>query len=274
MTHDIFISYTQPDRHTAFAIYDALIRNGMKVWIAGSVTDGVKAGNAYKKDVVSAIAACKIFLLVYSKYVNMSRDVKSELTLAEKKIIIPIRMDQSEMCAELKYDLKNLEFIDADRGGIAYIMSRLLCDIPHHLETYEESPKALLYKTPLAVRLKKIAITIAILITTAAMFLILFNISPNRKVLPGKQQAIIQDSLFVSGIIRARNTDMGIANAWLTSDLTPGDTLTTTTDGTFEFAVKGKPGQSIRIYTGAEGFITRNEYHTLPKAISIYLDKQ
>lgn len=277
MAHDIFISYTQADKHTAFSIHDALIKNGIKVWIAGSVTDGVRAGNAYKKDVVTAIAACKIFLLVYSQQVNQSRDVKSELTLAEKKIIIPIRMDHSEMCPELKYDLKYIEFIDASRGGLDYIMSRLLNDIPHHLETYKERPalsrNKMFYKT-LVLRLRKTALIIGIIGGIVAILIFLFNITEKVKGLSNKQQTIIQDSLFVSGIIRARNSDNGIANAWITSDLNPKDTLITTTDGTFEFAVQGKPGQSIRVYAGAEGYITRNEYHTLPKAISIYLDKQ
>ncbi|HYC28125.1 MAG TPA: toll/interleukin-1 receptor domain-containing protein, partial [Chitinophagaceae bacterium] len=157
--HDIFISYTQPDRHTAYAIHDALAQNGIKAWMAGSITDGVKAGSPYKKDVVTAIANCKIFLLLYSEFVNQSRDVKGELALAEKKVIIPIRMDHSEMCEELKYDLKCLEFIDASQGGIGYIMSRLLRDIPPILGNSTGSPamstdKVLLRKGTLAVSKK------------------------------------------------------------------------------------------------------------------------
>jgi hypothetical protein len=159
LAHDIFISYTQPDRHAAFAIHDALVQNGITVWMAGSITGGVISGNAYKKDIVNAIAACKVFLLVYSEYVNQSRDVKNELTLAEKKVIIPIRMDHSEMCPDLKYDLKNLEFIDARQGGLPYVMSRLLYDLPVHLHNYKERPalsmdKVLLRKGILAANQK------------------------------------------------------------------------------------------------------------------------
>ncbi|MGB8194310.1 MAG: hypothetical protein WCF67_20430, partial [Chitinophagaceae bacterium] len=172
---------------------------------------------------------------------------------------------------ELQYDLKNLEFIDADRGGIPYIMSRLLCDIPPHLDIYKEPP---VYNATPAVRKKKLIVITGISGGIAAMFILFFYISEKTKGLSNNQQVIVQDSLFVSGIIRAKNADTGIANAWITSDLTPGDTLLTTSDGTFEFKVKGKPGQSIRIYTGHEKFKTRNEYHTLPKAISIYLDKR
>lgn len=284
LTHDIFISYTQADKHTAFAIYDALTHGGMSVWIAGSATNGVKAGNAYKNDIVKAISACKIFLLIYSQYVNKSRDVKNELTLAEKKVIITVRLDQSEMCPELQYDLKNLEFIDADRGGLPYVISRLLNDIPHQLEINNgrsdlSADKVLRHKAKLVVRLKQLARVIGIPAGIAGIFIYLFYLSqqnyiPDKESISDKKSTIIPDSLFVSGIVRARTADTGIANAWITSNLTPGDTLITTTDGTFEFKVPGKPGENVRIYAGAQGYITRNEYHTLPKAISIYLDKQ
>jgi ribosomal protein L27 len=89
------------------------------------------------------------------------------------------------------------------------------------------------------------------------------------------EKAIIQqDSIFVSGIIRTKGTNKGIPNAWITTDLSKSDTLITTSDGTFEFYVKGKSGESIRIYVGAKGYESRNEYHILPKSIAIYLDKK
>jgi hypothetical protein len=91
---------------------------------------------------------------------------------------------------------------------------------------------------------------------------------------PVKQVPLPQDSIFVTGIIRAKGADTGIPNAWVTNNLTPGDTILTTSHGTFELWVPGKAGQSIRIYTGAKGYDTTNEYHTLPKAIDISLKKK
>lgn len=87
-----------------------------------------------------------------------------------------------------------------------------------------------------------------------------------------KEPVQVLDSLLVSGIVRQKDNKTGISNAWVTADLLGRDTLSTTSDGTFEFFVKGKSGQSIRVYVGAEGYEQRNEFHVLPKAISIDLE--
>ena len=109
---------------------------------------------------------------------------------------------------------------------------------------------------------------------TAILTFLLFTIPEKMGLKQTEKTVQPKDSLFVSGIIRVKGLDKGIPNAWVTSDLTPGDTIYTTSDGTFELQVTGKPGQSIRIFTGAPGYAPRNEYHTLPKAIAIYLDKK
>ena len=113
----------------------------------------------------------------------------------------------------------------------------------------------------------------AIVVSITVILSFVFDLPQKTRSLSSQQEIIQQDSLFVSGIVREKNTDKGIPNAWITSDL-KSDTLFATSDGTFEFYVKGKPGESIRIYAGAQGYVTRNEYHTLPKSIPICLDKR
>jgi hypothetical protein len=107
--------------------------------MAGSSSTGVISGNQYKEDIGKAISVCKIFILIYSDYVNKSRDVKNELAQAEKKIIIPIRRDYSEMCFGLKYDLKPLEYIDAVGNDFSVVSSRLMVDLRKHLLSYQQT---------------------------------------------------------------------------------------------------------------------------------------
>lgn len=135
---DIFISYTQPDRNTASAIHDALKNNGLTVFVATNKYDSMVAGRSYKADIENAISTCKIFILVYSKHVNNSADVLKEISLAEKKVIIPVILDNSVMLPELRFDLKRLEFIDARDKDIAKAIRRIEKNVLTHLS---ENPK-------------------------------------------------------------------------------------------------------------------------------------
>src|SRR5580658_1940181 len=78
----------------------------------------------------------------------------------------------------------------------------------------------------------------------------------------------------VTGIVRDRKTKSPIADAFVTSDLTPHDTIRTTTDGTFQFMVTALPGSSIRIFVGADQYQLRNEFHVIGSSIEIDLDKK
>jgi hypothetical protein len=116
---------------------------------------------------------------------------------------------------------------------------------------------------------------IAILVGISTILItILFTVPEKLGLKENKTITTAPDSILVSGIIREKGSDKGIPNAWITSDLTIPDTILTTSAGTFELTVAGKAGKSIRIFTGAAGYTSRNEYHTLPQAISIELQKQ
>ncbi|NII26868.1 hypothetical protein HB364_17390 [Pseudoflavitalea sp. X16] len=115
---------------------------------------------------------------------------------------------------------------------------------------------------------------VAIIVGITAIITFFFTFREKMGWVPAKQETVLQDSIFVSGLIRDSLTGEAISNAWVTSDLKPGDTILTASNGTFELYVPGKSGQSIRIYTGAKNYQERNEYHTLPRAIAIYLNKK
>ena len=83
-----------------------------------------------------------------------------------------------------------------------------------------------------------------------------------------------KDSLLVTGIVREMNTKKGIPNAIVTNNLNIHNTVTTTSDGTFEFEVSGTPGSSIRIYVSADGFNERNELHVLGSPVEVELERK
>lgn len=90
-----------------------------------------------------------------------------------------------------------------------------------------------------------------------------------------KSNAIIStpDSIFVTGIIKSFDSGKGIAKAWVTFDINPGDTIYTTSDGTFQKFIKGKTGDDVRVYAGAKGYENRNEYATIPRVIELNLER-
>jgi TIR domain len=131
--YKVFISYTQPDRNIAFMVHDALAQAEIAAWVAAPEKNVMLSGHPYRKDIVNAVGECQVFILIYSDYVNSSVDVKNELSLAQKKVIIPFCVDQSEMCAEVKYSLTALQRISLADHKIDFAINRLVHDVHKHL---------------------------------------------------------------------------------------------------------------------------------------------
>lgn len=123
----------------ASAIHDALKNSGISAFVASNKYDSMVSGVDYKQEIEKAIRSCKVFILVYSTHANKSLDILKEVSLAEKKIIIPVRLDFSEMRPELNYDLKRLEFIDASSNP-SNAIKRLAKDIHIHISQHNYLP--------------------------------------------------------------------------------------------------------------------------------------
>ena len=117
MTNDIFISYTQPNRNEAFAIHDIFEANEIKSWITPSKYHGISPGDNFAETIVKAIKCCKIFVLVYSDYVNISKPVISEVSEAKNKKIIIVRFDNSDYCDALSLYLSPLHYINGQKNN-------------------------------------------------------------------------------------------------------------------------------------------------------------
>lgn len=110
--HDVFISYSSLNKNSADAICHAMEEKGIRCWYAPR---DIKSGDTWAPAIVEAIRNSKVFLLIFSKESNLSDQVMNEVTNAckEKCIIIPFRIDDTEMCDGLAYYLNSVHWLDA-----------------------------------------------------------------------------------------------------------------------------------------------------------------
>jgi len=119
MAYDVFISHSSKDKLAADAVCHALEQNGVRCWIAPR---DVRPGKTFAAEIIGAIKACAVFLLVFSKSSNASEDVANETHNACKrgKNIIPYRLDNTEMSDEMEYFLSRKHWIDANPGDTVF----------------------------------------------------------------------------------------------------------------------------------------------------------
>ena len=112
MAHDVFISYSHVDAAVADAVCHELESNGIRCWYAPR---NVEPGQSWAGAIVGAIRGCRVFVLIFSGNSNSSQQVVNEITNAVNfgKIIVPFRIDQSEMSDEMTYYLSSRHWLDA-----------------------------------------------------------------------------------------------------------------------------------------------------------------
>lgn len=112
MEHDVFICHSTADARTAAEICDLLEANEVRCWIAPR--DPV-AGIPYSQQIVAAIEAAPVLLLVFSGNANNTRAVLSELELAANrgKVILPVRIDDVPPASALEFYVRAIHWFDA-----------------------------------------------------------------------------------------------------------------------------------------------------------------
>jgi hypothetical protein len=142
MPNDVFISYCQPDKPEAQYIHDLLQANGIASWIAVSKSNGIRSGNGYDGQIVKAIQGSRVFLLVYSRYVNESMEVIKEVRnrVAGQATMI-VRLDNTVFSNDLSYHLKGLQCINAPKDRFMATIQQVLPEV-HRLTRSQTAPKA------------------------------------------------------------------------------------------------------------------------------------
>ena len=111
MASDIFISYSQPDRDCAFELTEHLEANGFTVWIAPR---DVSPAAEWAAEIIDAISAARVMVLVFSASSNDSPQVRREVERAVHKglRILPFRIEDVLPSRSLEYFLSGQHWLD------------------------------------------------------------------------------------------------------------------------------------------------------------------
>lgn len=149
LKHHVFISYSRRDYvnergevkpgNSVSQIMDALEKAHISYWID---KEGIYHGDKFKGVLASAIEAADVFIFVSSESSNKSEWTAKEIDVAvyEKKIIIPVRIDDSKYNNSVKIDLVGLDFINY-QSNPALALEELVKSIKKHIKAPEVDVK-------------------------------------------------------------------------------------------------------------------------------------
>lgn len=114
----VFVSYSQNDRATASEIVAALESQGLECWIAPR---NVTPASEWAAEIIDAISAAKVMVLVFSRHSNESPQVRREVERAvHKKLpVVAFRVDDVLPERSLEYFLSSQHWLDAFPGAHA-----------------------------------------------------------------------------------------------------------------------------------------------------------
>ena len=167
-----FISYATADRATADAICAALEHAGITCWIAPR---DITPGELYAANIVHAIDATAVLVLVLSQHAAASGHVLREVERASSKRhhVLSFRVDQAPLPEALEYFLNTSQWLDASATGIDRALPRLVDAVKHALARPASTEPVV---TPTVVttqsgrRSRRVPVVLAILVAAAVAF--------------------------------------------------------------------------------------------------------
>jgi TIR domain len=112
MPRDIFVSYSKSDEQCAFEMVARLEARGMSVWVAPR---DVSPSADWAEEIIDAISAARVMVLVFSAHSNASAQVRREVERAVHKglRILPFRIEEALPSKSLEYFLSAQHWLDA-----------------------------------------------------------------------------------------------------------------------------------------------------------------
>jgi len=112
MRADVFVSYSQPDRSQAFEIVSQLEARGIQVWVAPR---DIAPSAEWAAEIIEAIGASKIMVLVFSGASNSSPQVRREVERAVHRQvpILTVRIEDALPTKSMEYFLSAQHWLDA-----------------------------------------------------------------------------------------------------------------------------------------------------------------
>lgn len=126
MAHDLFVSYSQPDREAAFSLVQRIETRGISVWIAPR---DVSPAADWAAEIIDAISSARLMVLVFSRSSNDSGQVRREVERAVHKQlpILPFRIEDVLPSRSLEYFLSTQHWMNAFPPPLEAHIDRL-CD--------------------------------------------------------------------------------------------------------------------------------------------------
>ena len=112
MPREVFVSYSQPDRECASEVVSVLEANNFSVWIAPR---DVSPSADWAEEIIDAISAARVMVLVFSSHSNASPQVRREVERAVHKQlpVLPFRIEEVLPSKSLEYFLSSQHWLDA-----------------------------------------------------------------------------------------------------------------------------------------------------------------
>jgi TIR domain len=112
MAHEVFISYSQPDRDCAFELVARLEGQGIRCWIAPR---DIAPSADWAAEIMDAISGARTMILVFSGSSNLSPQVRREVERAVHKqlSILPFRIEDVLPSKSLEFFLSTQHWMDA-----------------------------------------------------------------------------------------------------------------------------------------------------------------
>jgi hypothetical protein len=112
MPRDVFVSYSLPDRDSAFDLVARLEARGMSVWIAPR---DISPAADWAEEIIDAISATRLMVLLFSSHSNVSPQVRREVERAVHKQVpvLSVRLEDVLPSKSLEYFLSSQHWLDA-----------------------------------------------------------------------------------------------------------------------------------------------------------------
>ncbi len=112
MRRDVFLSYSDADRDCAFDLLERIEAAGIGCWIAPR---DIAPSSDWAAEIVEAIGAARVMVLVFSASSNSSPQVRREVERAVHKQVpvLPFRIADVQPSRSLEYFLSSQHWLDA-----------------------------------------------------------------------------------------------------------------------------------------------------------------
>ncbi len=138
MAHDVFVSYSVPDKDTAFEVVARLEARGLSVWIAPR---DISPASEWAAEIIDAIAAARLMVLMFSAHSNASPQVRREVERAVHKQVpvLPFRLENIEPSKSLEYFLSSQHWLDGFPAPLEAHYDRLCAHVAGRLKALENT---------------------------------------------------------------------------------------------------------------------------------------